>query len=253
MVFDTFCIFNELDLLEMRLNILDPYVDFFVINESKETFSGQTKPLYYWENKERFKQWHHKILHHEARTIKTDNAFERAGYQKDSIRLFLKKPLLMVRDTDTIYFGDIDEIWKPQYMRDDKVYNLRQLNYCYYLNNRSSEEWVGTIVGTFHAIKNGNLNVFRGNHLRVLDNGGWHFTNMGGAEQIRKKLASYDHQEHNTRVNDALLEDRIKDGEDYAGRELDWQGKPFKFWIDESELPEYIINNKKKYVAYFKS
>jgi len=42
-VYDCFTFFNELDLLEIRLNILDPYVDYFVIHESTETFSGKSK------------------------------------------------------------------------------------------------------------------------------------------------------------------------------------------------------------------
>lgn len=54
MVYDCTQINNELDMLEIRLNILDPYVDFFVISEAEETFQGNPKPLYYLENKERF-------------------------------------------------------------------------------------------------------------------------------------------------------------------------------------------------------
>jgi beta-1,4-mannosyl-glycoprotein beta-1,4-N-acetylglucosaminyltransferase len=55
--------FNELDLLELRLNILDPYVDYFVISEATITFSGKAKPLYYLENKIRFKKFEDKIIH----------------------------------------------------------------------------------------------------------------------------------------------------------------------------------------------
>lgn len=55
--------FNELDLLEIRLNILDPYVDYFVLVESPRTHSNKPKSLYYEENKERFSKWNHKIIH----------------------------------------------------------------------------------------------------------------------------------------------------------------------------------------------
>lgn len=44
-IFDAFLFFNELDLLEIRLNILDPYVDFFILNESNLTFSGKENPF----------------------------------------------------------------------------------------------------------------------------------------------------------------------------------------------------------------
>ena len=53
-VIDSIIFFNELELLEMRLNILNDVVDTFVITESPFTVSGNEKPLYYLENKDRF-------------------------------------------------------------------------------------------------------------------------------------------------------------------------------------------------------
>ena len=46
-IFDSFIFFNELELLEMRLNILGDVVDKFVLTESPFTVSGNEKPLYY--------------------------------------------------------------------------------------------------------------------------------------------------------------------------------------------------------------
>ena len=40
------CFFNELDILELRLNILNPYVDYFVISEASVTHTGNPKPYY---------------------------------------------------------------------------------------------------------------------------------------------------------------------------------------------------------------
>ena len=62
-VFDTFLFFNELDLLELRLNTLDAVVDYFVITEAKVTFSGKPKPLFYHENRNRFKKFENKIIY----------------------------------------------------------------------------------------------------------------------------------------------------------------------------------------------
>ena len=50
-IVDVFPFFNELDLLDIRLNVLDPHVDCFIISEATKTFSGLDKPLYYEENK----------------------------------------------------------------------------------------------------------------------------------------------------------------------------------------------------------
>ena len=46
-VFDSFIFFNELELLEMRLNILKDVVDYFVLTESPFTVCVNEKHLYY--------------------------------------------------------------------------------------------------------------------------------------------------------------------------------------------------------------
>jgi lipopolysaccharide export LptBFGC system permease protein LptF len=154
-------------------------------------------------------------------------------------------------ENDIIYFGDVDEIWKPKNIGDD-VYNLKQLNYCYYLNNRSSEEWVGTIVSKYKNIKNNSLNYYRANHVNELDDGGWHFTNMGGVEQILKKIDSYDHQEFNNDFHKSQIKHRIDNNLDYVGRSVDWLGKPFVFKVETDYLPSFLKDNKDKYLHLFK-
>ena len=54
-IYDVFTFFNEIDLLKLRLEMLSPYVDKFVIVECVETFSGKPKPLYFEESKHLFK------------------------------------------------------------------------------------------------------------------------------------------------------------------------------------------------------
>lgn len=244
MVFDCTTFFNELDLLEIRLNILDPYVDFFVIGESKQTFSGKEKELllpkaFYYDD--RFRKFAHKVLLQETEVIEAKDAFERAFYQKEKLKSWLNEK---AKDDDVVYFGDLDEIWTPQDITDDKVYNLEQLNYCYFLNQRSSERWVGTIVGRWKTIKENTFSYWRATHTYEVHNAGWHFTNMGGVDQIRKKLDSYDHQEFNNESIKADIEMKILLGEDYVGRATDWEGKPFEMWIDETDLPKYIVETK---------
>lgn len=221
--------------------MLSPYVDKFVICESRQTFSGKEKDIYCIGE-------HPRIIHIIAPNIETDNAFTRAYHQKEYIKTALKD----CQDDDIIYYGDVDEIWKPQDIKDDKVYSLEQLNYCYYLNNRSSERWVGTIVGKWRTIKTKDLAYWRATHTNEIPNAGWHFTNMGGIEEVKRKLRSYDHQEYNTEMVIDSLDMAIKHGDDYVGRAVDWEGKPIEMWIDESQLPEYIINNKSKLHDYFK-
>ena len=54
MIIDCFPFFNELDVLELRLNILDSVVDKFVLVEASKTQSLIDKPFYFEDNKDRF-------------------------------------------------------------------------------------------------------------------------------------------------------------------------------------------------------
>lgn len=248
MIYDCFTFFNELDLLEIRLNVLDPYVDYFVICESHLTFSGKEKPLYFLENKERFSKWKDKIIHIEAGRYSAKDSFDQAHFQKELLKHTVGE---FAKDDDIVYFGDLDEIWKPQEV-DDRVYKLKQLNYSYFLNNRSTEAWIGTIVGKWKSIKEKGFNWNRANPENYKEDGGWHFTNIGGAEQVIKKLEAYDHQEFNTPDIKESIKEKIENGQDYVGRSHDWQGRAFGFWTDESDLPKYLKDNKEKWIKLFR-
>ena len=112
-VIDVFPFFNELDLLEIRLNSLDPYVDCFILSEATKTFSGLDKPLYYQENKERFKKFSDKIIHNivEDNTPQELHPYERDIFQKNSIKEIVLKN---VSDDDAIIWSDIDEVPNPE-------------------------------------------------------------------------------------------------------------------------------------------
>lgn len=248
-IYDVFMYNGEEDILEIRLNILDQYVDYFVIGESSETFSGQDKPLHFNLNQKRFEKWLSKITWGDIKKINTEDSFERAAYQKDQLREGLKNCPIPPEPEDIIYYGDVDEIWKPQEVG-EKIYKLRQKCYSYYLNMRSSEDWQGTNVCKYKNLYD--LNELRANHDNVIDDGGWHFTNMGGAEQIRRKLEAYDHQEFNTDQVKEKIEQRIANGEDYVGRKFDWQGNPFVFHLSEVDLPEYLKYNRNTWKKLFR-
>lgn len=286
-IYDVFTFFNELDLLELRLEILDEVVDKFVLIECVETFSGKPKPLYYEENKQRFQKYHHKIIHHVTHDPpqsyqdlrdrlldpNSDNLMKqicvqaltssnvppgelhwlKEFYQKENIR----RALIGLEDDDYCFITDLDEVWHPDVtircrthqIEDHKIYKLRQLVYTMYLNNRSSEPWAGTMLTKYKNIKNACLN-----HLRTpsktqyeyIDRGGWHFTFMGGVEQIKKKIESYGHQEYNNDSVKSNIESRLKNNQDVLGR------NQFEFWIDDRDLPEYLKANRDKYEKYFK-
>jgi beta-1,4-mannosyl-glycoprotein beta-1,4-N-acetylglucosaminyltransferase len=279
--YDVFTFFNELDLLDLRFRILNDYVDYFVILECNETFSGLPKELFYENNKERFKDFEHKIIHLITDDVPKDftDAELRLGTEESELKRtiikqalvspnvppgeihwlkeFYQKELLrrvfeIMEDDDICFISDLDEIWNPETHIDfssDKIFKLNQISYCYYLNNRSNEQWDGTLVAKRGILKNYILNHLRANckiKLIYVDNGGWHFTNMGGADNVRKKIESYGHQEFNNDLIKSQIDNRIMNNEDFLGR------GNYVFWVDETDLPQHIKNNKDKYNNFFK-
>lgn len=263
MIYDAFLIYFELDLLEIRLNILDKYVDKFVIVESKKSFSGFEKPLFFKENKNKFKQWEHKIIHHvmndddeEIKEMARNNPatgspashaynyYLNNFYQMESV----KKGLAGADDNDICYISDIDEIWKPDLKFNLDVYPIWkpiQATYMYYLNQRvngNSSMFNGTTITNYKTIKANCLNDIKNTGLgkgkRNIDNGGWHFEALGGGEQ---KINLIKHPEYGSDTNIS----RSKNNMDYKGRN-------FKYWIDNDDLPEYIKNNKEKWKIFLK-
>lgn len=73
-IYDCFIFFNELDLLELRLNVLNDSVDYFVIVESAITFQGEDKAFLYEENKGRFAKFENKIIHFKVEKYEFDFA-----------------------------------------------------------------------------------------------------------------------------------------------------------------------------------
>lgn len=256
MIYDLFVFNGEYDLLEIRFNV-HKNVDKFIIVEGVETFSGNPRPLYWIErDRDRFEEWENKVEYcivsdyedpdiisqMEGRPYVDQPAFQRAFYQKEMLRKTLEK--LNPDDEDLIYYGDADELWKPKDI-DDKVYKLRQLAYSYYLNNRSQEDWRGTIVTKWKNLKNACLNDMRANPVNILEDGGWHFTNLGGLEAIKRKIESYDHQEVNIPWVVDGLEERMELNVDFLGR-------GYKMWKEDKDLPQYILDNKARYKHLWK-
>lgn len=255
MVIDCFTYNGEADILEIRLNCLDSMVDEFIICESPITFSGMSKPLYFEEQKERFAKWLHKIKYfiidendeelwemarNSPNTVGAEH-WKREFVQKESI----KKALTHLKDDDIVFIGDVDEIWDSTSIYDLPM-KLKLRVYTYYLNNSSSEEFWGTIVTPYNLIKNTCLNHLRINPLlydRRMDNQiycGWHFTSL--ADGLNRKLEdSYTPDSYASPQVMEHLEKNIKNNKDFLGRD-------FTYTLDESHWPQYLKDNKEKYI-----
>ena len=111
-IIDAFMFNNELDLLNFRLHELNDYVDKFIIYENSWTFSGNKKPFYFEENKERFSKFYDKIIHIKSNTRGKDN-WKREYAQRYEV-LTKGVSSLNLDDRDIVSFCDLDEIIDPQ-------------------------------------------------------------------------------------------------------------------------------------------
>ena len=258
-VFDCFTFWVECDLLQLRLEILGPFVDKFILVESEQTFSGNPKPLIYEKNKEKFAKWNDKIIHIVAPNIELkdpNNLFERHYL---AYELLEQKVMDLGQPDDIAFFSDLDEIWNPEILKqiDDYPHSLYQIAYAYWLNNRCSEQWTGTLMTKVKNVFEGFNKLNRTAKPFPLENGGYHFTNLGGAKMIIEKIKAYDHSNEIvptlSQFKDFGIQERMDNNKDYLGRLLDYNGKPFRFWLDESQWPQFLKDHRKEWKHLLKS
>ena len=88
-IYDAFLFFNELDLLEIRLNVLNEYVDYFVIAECELTFQNGVKEFVFEKNKERFVKFLDKIIYvksYKEQVPQTLDHWGREQWQRNQLR-----------------------------------------------------------------------------------------------------------------------------------------------------------------------
>jgi len=286
-VYSASMFFNELDLLEIKLETLNDLVDYFIISESNFTHSGLPKELIYEKNKERFKKFHHKIIHQiitdtpseytnlrespsksssynmvvrkiNAHTHYPKNveSYGRDSWEKES----LIRALTKANNHDIILLSDLDEIVKPEALKkvidnfdENQVYHF-QHNMCYYyLNLRKNEPWFGTIALSYEKFLQNSFCEMRQNKQGIfIKNGGWHFSFLQNKNSILEKISSYGEQS----LNKKYIRDNIQNNVDNCislGHDLFF--RPCKFWtipINKSNLPEYLVKNIEKFKRYIK-
>jgi beta-1,4-mannosyl-glycoprotein beta-1,4-N-acetylglucosaminyltransferase len=277
-IYDSFLFFNELDLLEIRLNTLNDIIDHFILVESSITHQGVPKPFIFEENKDRFSKFLHKITHIKVEDTPTDfskpptkfedtfdgnflkntwnhinttTLFDRFT-QPQFGRIFFqrecqKRGILNCTDEDIILSSDVDEIPNPEYLKrldeffnPDELYTFNQSKYCYYLNV------------LFHS-HNDNTS-----YNREI-NTNWKGTRMGSYKILKDySFNSLRSQDNNDLINSGwhfsyvggsnIVEEKVKasDGSGYSNEAFQNQQNLVKVEID-STYPEYILQNLDKY------
>jgi len=248
MVIDV-CTYNgEKELWDIHYNVLKDYVDEFIVLEFDKTFSGEKRSVCFEPPKNNEKEIRHYVhderLYEKYRELAESSPntagashWKREFMQKESI----KDTLGHLKDDDIVFIGDVDEVWSPPTLNWLGPIKLKLKVYTYYLNNRSSEEFWGTLKAPYGVIKNQVLNHLRTNAPRSDKYGGWHFTSMGGAENLMKKLTdSYTQESYATPTVLENVSYNVEHNKDFLGRN-------FTYHVDESGWPEYLKRESLKY------
>ena len=272
MIYDCIPFFNELDILKLRMQILAPYVDRFVLEEASVTFSGEKKEMLFSKNREMFREFEDKIIYIavENSPMSGVTTHERDKFQKNQ----LIRGMAGCKPDDIVIFSDVDEIPNPETLQEilkdfdpSKIYHLAQRMFYCFLNMEevsgnllsitgefpqvTRRQWLGTKICSFGNLPREGIVYLREvspedpRSVRVADDG-WHFGYMGGERDVAKrigvKVQAAAHQEYNKSryLNEAV--DRLLCGEDIFGRNARFVQVP----IDET-YPKYLREHQEEY------
>jgi len=256
--YDCFIYNNEDLILDIRFNILNQYVEKFVLVESKVDHQGNQKKLNF--DKKKFKEFENKIEYLVIDNFPNDfNSWQRENYQRN----FIFEGLKNVEDDDYIIISDVDEIPNLKNinnLKDHKYTVFKQKNLSFKINliNKSLPNWFGSRVCKKKYLKSPQwlrdqkvkkfsfLKFFR-IKWNIIEEGGWHFSYLMSPQQIQKKLKSFAHSEFNSSFYTDInrIKDAINNKKDLFGRDQIYE----KIIIDKS-FPGYISENKSKFSSW---
>ena len=221
--------FDEEMILDVRLNTLDKYVDYFIISESNFTHSGKRRDLNFDINK--YKKFEDKIIYlvydKEPSDIETINENDHknekarkkimnAVKRENGQRNYLQNGLKDAGNEDIILVSDVDEI--PNLINVDftnfknKIIQFKQDMFYYKFNlvlpkldwtgtkgcrrkNLINLQWLRNIKDRKYSILRPDILLSKKKYSDIffVENGGWHFTNIKSSKDIKYKLSSYLH------------------------------------------------------------
>jgi hypothetical protein len=199
MLVDGFMFYNELDILELRFELLDSYVDRFILVEAEVNHVGGPKELFFDKNKERYAKWLHKVTHVILRAgeCPTDpSPWSREKYQRDGIL----RGLTDVSDNAIIMISDVDEIpdmTKVPFERlPHVVTSVHMWMFEYSLDYLfTGEPWFGTVITNVELLKRMGPNYFRDNRWKFppVTYAGWHLSSFGNSKHVLNKMHTFAH------------------------------------------------------------
>ena len=263
-IYDCFSYWDEDFLLDLRLNILNDYVDYFVIVEGNKTWQDNKKKLRFNINK--FEKFKNKIIYIPVEDLPGgDDPYLRENYQRNCIDRGLKD----ANENDLIIISDLDEIPNPDKFKNFNLksrYSVFKQKHFYYkinLQSNATPFWLGSRICVKKYLKSPQwlrnlkfkkrpfwrLDKFRLNN--IFEDGGWHFCNLKSPEELLYKYQNLcetnDPYHFKEKIEEKFLDlkeikKRIKNKQDIIGRADSFN----KIELD-STYPKYIINNLSKF------
>ncbi len=259
-IYDCFQYFNEDHMVDLRLNILDKYVDYFVISESTKTHQGKDKKINF--NINNYSKFKDKIIYIVADYKKKINFDKHTGgespieqHQRNALIDGLKdassEDLIILSDSDEI--PDLAKLPNLENKKKFLAFSQKMFMYKFNLQNLNESGWIGSKITKKKNLKSmqelRNLKFKKYPFWRIdkLDqqiiNGGWHFSFLQTPEQILNKIKSFSHGEfYNEKLAIKDIEKKILNNEDIFRR-----GTKLKRIDVDSSYPEYIIKNVDKF------
>ena len=258
-IYDCFQYFDEDHLVDLRLNILNEYVDYFVISESTKTHQGKPKKINFDLNN--FPKFKDKIKFILA-DYNEDIFFDKHTGGESPIEQHQRNNLINgIKNADSedyIILSDTDEI--PDMSKFKKIeknkkyiaFSQKMFMYKLNLQNLNESGWIGSKITKKKYLysmqdlrnlkfKNYPFWRFDKKALQIIE-GGWHFSFLKTPQQILKKIKSFSHGEFNdSNLSEKEIEEKIYQNKDIFSRGFNLQ----KIDIDET-FPKYIYENKSK-------
>jgi len=267
-IFDCFTYYDEDMLLELRLNVLYPHVDKFIIIESKQTDLNEIRELNFnIKNFERFKD---KIEYCPIENLTVDKSLKlKKNWSKhhlmdQSRRNQISNFIGEASENDWIIVSDVDEIPNPkvfQFFDAKKKYAFfEQILYQYKFNllNYSDPNWYGSRICVKKFLKSPQwlrdfkikkkINFFKRLifNPQIIKNGGWHFNSVKKPADLIKKFKYFCHADDYKKVLDEkLIKEKIEKLEVLYDRNHELR----KVNIDSS-YPDYFLENKGKFKEF---
>ena len=258
-IYDCFQYYNEEHIVELRFNILDKFVNKFVVVESTVNHQGESRKLHFDVNK--YKKFKNKInyiiVDDTPENIKKPHQGGESPVEQHQ-RNSIVKGIKDAEENDLIILSDVDEIPDLNKLNEfDKnnyaVFSQKMFMYKLNLLNLKENNWHGSKMCLKKKFKSPqwlrNLKfkkypfwrIDKIRNMQIINNGGWHFAYLQSPENISKKIKSFAHGEFNKDefVDIEKIGERINNNKDIFNRGFNLK----KINIDEA-FPDYILKNQ---------